>query len=136
MEVVLQRLRGIAGLIGATGVLLGAFGAHALRDGFTAAQLGLWQTAVSYLFWHILAALLALHWSASVRRPTALAAAALFLFGIVLFSGSLFALALSAPRWIGALTPIGGLALVAAWLALAYAYTREQTTLPTDRQTR
>jgi len=58
-------LRSIAALLGACGVVLGAFGAHALRDGFSATQLGLWQTAVSYLFWHVLAALLALQRDAS-----------------------------------------------------------------------
>ncbi len=117
-------LRSIAALLGTCGVVLGAFGAHALRDGFSAAQLGLWQTAVSYLFWHVLAALLALQWDASTKHVSGRVAAALFLSGIVLFSGSLLALALAAPRWVGALTPIGGLLLIAGWLALAWAFAR------------
>lgn len=119
------RLRSIAALLGACGVLLGAFGAHALRDGFTAAQLALWQTAVSYLFWHVLAALLALQLEASTQRINGRGAAVLLLAGVAVFSGSLFALALSAPRWVGAITPVGGIAMISGWLALAWAYAQD-----------
>jgi uncharacterized membrane protein YgdD (TMEM256/DUF423 family) len=115
-------LRWIAAVMGGCGVLLGAFGAHALRDGFTAAQLALWQTAVSYLFWHVLAALLALQVDAVSARLSGRAAAALMMFGVAVFSGTLFALALSAPRWVGAITPVGGVAMIAGWLALAWVY--------------
>lgn len=115
-------LRWIAAVMGGGGVLLGAFGAHALRDGFTAAQLALWQTAVSYLFWHVLAALLALQADAVSARVSGRAAAAMMMFGAALFSGTLFALALSAPRWVGAITPVGGIAMIAGWLALAWVY--------------
>lgn len=127
-----HRLRSIAALIGACGVLLGAFGAHALRDGFTAAQLALWQTAVSYLFWHVLGALFALQLDADGERASGRGAAVLLLGGVLIFSASLFALALSAPRWVGAVTPVGGLAMSIGWLALAWAYTQTQMTAATD----
>ena len=135
MERTVSTLRGVAALVGAVGVLAGAFGAHALRDGFTAQQMALWQTAVGYLFWHVLAALLALGGHAASRYAQAVAAAMLFVVGILLFSGSLFALALSAPRWVGAVTPFGGLALVAGWVTLAFAYLQGRT-LRSDRETR
>ena len=128
----LHSLRSIAALIGASGVLLGAFGAHALRDGFTAAQLALWQTAVSYLFWHALAALLALQLDANGEGVSGRASAFLLLSGAVVFSGSLFALALSAPRWVGAVTPVGGIAMIAGWLALAWAYAQTATSAKPD----
>jgi uncharacterized membrane protein YgdD (TMEM256/DUF423 family) len=132
MERMLRTLRWLAALLGASAVLLGAFGAHALRDGFTAAQSALWQTAVSYLIWHVLAALIALHWAAQQQRGQAIAAALTFLCGVVVFSGTLFALALSAPRWIGAVTPIGGLMLIGGWLMLAFAYTKPDPMVPPD----
>jgi uncharacterized membrane protein YgdD (TMEM256/DUF423 family) len=125
-------LRWIAASMGAVGVLLGAFGAHALRDGFTAAQLALWQTGVSYLFWHVLAALLALQVDAISTRVSGRAAAALLLSGAGVFSGTLFALALSAPRWIGAITPVGGIAMIAGWLALAWVYAQTDAATPAD----
>lgn len=132
MSLGVTALRSIAALLGACGVLLGAFGAHALRDGFSATQLGLWQTAVSYLFWHVLAALLALQRDANTQHASGRVAAALFLSGSALFSGSLLALALSAPRWFGALTPIGGLLLIAGWLALAWAFARSNRSARSD----
>jgi len=118
------RLRQAAALIGAVGVIAGAFGAHALRDSLEPAQLAIWQTAVSYLFWHVLAALFAVRAARAVDDGPARAAASLFLLGIVIFSGSLFALALPVPRLIGMLTPVGGVCLIAAWLVLAWSETR------------
>jgi uncharacterized membrane protein YgdD (TMEM256/DUF423 family) len=108
----------LAAMLGAVGVGLGAFGAHALRASLEPAQLAIWQTGTSYLFWHVLAALLAA--SLSPGAP-ARAAASAFLLGTVSFSGTLFALALSAPRWFGAVTPVGGVLLILGWLLLAWA---------------
>jgi uncharacterized membrane protein YgdD (TMEM256/DUF423 family) len=107
-------------LAGALGVLLGAFGAHALRGQLDAAALVTWQTAVRFQFWHALA-LLASAWlvDREPSRSTKFAAAA-FVFGIVVFCGSLYALALGAPRVLGLLTPLGGIAFRAGWLALAW----------------
>ena len=91
--------------LGFLGVALGAFGAHALKGRVDAE---LWRTAVSYQMWHALALL--------VATPRA---GLCFLAGTVIFSGTVYALALGAPRWLGAVTPLGGLLLLAGWLALA-----------------
>ncbi|HVV97227.1 MAG TPA: DUF423 domain-containing protein [Rhodanobacteraceae bacterium] len=109
----------IAALLGAAAVLLGAFGAHALRGSLDEHALAIWQTAVSYQFWHVLAAiavaLLARDGASTSLRVAAIA----FVAGIVLFSGSLYALALGAPRAVGVVTPLGGVAFVVGWIALA-----------------
>jgi len=110
----------LGAVLGACGVALGAFGAHALRARLAADQLALWNTATQYLFWHALGVLVVglacaqLPESAWLRTAGALLAA-----GILLFSGSLYLIALGAPRVLGAVTPIGGLAFLAGWAALA-----------------
>lgn len=116
----------LAAVGGALGVAFGAFGAHALRDRLDPAQLAIWQTGVSYLFWHVLAALFAARFADSGGGRPAVLAAVLFLAGTLVFSGTLFALALGSPRWFGAITPLGGLALIAGWLALAVAAWRQK----------
>ena len=100
----------------------GAFGAHALRARLAPDALAIWQTAVQYHFWHGLgllgAGILLLH------RPKSAAlaiAVALFVAGIVLFSGSLYALALTGTKAFGAVTPFGGVAFLGAWAALGWA---------------
>jgi len=108
-----------AALAGAAAVVLGAFGAHALRSSLDAQSLGTWHTAVDYQFWHALA-LLATGVLARTRASIALRVAAVaFAVGIVLFCGSLYLLALGAPRGFGAITPLGGVAFIVGWLALA-----------------
>lgn len=109
-----------AGVIGAAAVAFGAFGAHALRGMLDERALTTWHTAVEYQFWHALALLATavLARTATRRRWLGIAAAA-FVAGVVLFSGSLYALALGAPRVLGAITPFGGVAFTAGWLALA-----------------
>lgn len=111
----------IGALLGGSGVMLGAFGAHALK-----AMLGehadTWDTAVAYQMFHALAIVLV----ALLERAlpdTALPAYAgwFFLAGVVLFSGSLYVLALGGPRWFGPVTPIGGIAFIAGWSCLAIA---------------
>ncbi len=112
----------LGALVAALGVALGAFGAHALKARLSAEMLAVWQTAVQYHLWHALGliaiGLLAQHLPASV--PVRLAGW-LMLAGIVLFSGSLYVLAASGPRWLGAVTPFGGACFIFAWLALALA---------------
>ncbi|HZQ72788.1 MAG TPA: DUF423 domain-containing protein [Burkholderiales bacterium] len=112
-------------LLMALAVLLGAFGAHALKAKVGAEALALWQTAVQYHAWHALgmlaAGLLALHADDTAWLRTA---AALFAAGILFFSGSLYALALGAPRGLGALAPVGGLAFAGAWICFAAAALR------------
>jgi uncharacterized membrane protein YgdD (TMEM256/DUF423 family) len=100
---------------GASAVLLGAFGAHALRGILDAQGSELWHTAVNYHMWHALALAMAV---ALGRGRSGRVAASAFVLGIVLFSGSLYALALGAPRWTGTITPFGGLAFLAGWGAL------------------
>jgi uncharacterized membrane protein YgdD (TMEM256/DUF423 family) len=98
----------------------GAFGAHALKAHLAPEQLQVWETAVRYHFFHGLG-LLAVGLALQHRDGAALRAAAwLLAAGIVLFCGSLYALALGAPRILGMLTPLGGLAWLAAWLAFAW----------------
>lgn len=107
------------------GVVLGAFGAHALKARLGAEQLTVWNTGVQYHLWHALAVVL-VGLSAAVLAdgPWLRASGMLLLAGIALFSGSLYALALGAPKWLGAVTPLGGLAFVLGWLSLAIAAVR------------
>ena len=102
-------------------MVLGAFGAHALKERLGADALQLWHTAVQYHFWHVLA-LLAV--ALAGTGPWFRAAGWLMIAGILLFSGSLYALALGAPRAVGMVTPLGGLALILGWLAFAVAAIR------------
>ena len=111
---------GVGALLGAAAVVLGAFGAHALKSRLPAEMLVLWQTAVQYHFWHVMALLAVGLTAFHVPESNWLnAAAVLFVTGILIFSGSLYLLSLGAPRVLGIATPIGGLALVLGWLALA-----------------
>jgi len=118
----MDRLFVVAGAVsGAVAVAAGAFGAHALKERLPADLLAVFQTGAQYQMYHALA-LLAAGWVAA-RSPGGAASAAgiLFLVGTVLFSGSLYALALSGVRALGAITPLGGVAFIAGWLALAWA---------------
>ena len=112
----------LAALLGAAGALLGAFGAHGLRERLDAQALGVWETAVRYQLLHAVALLaIALSPHAAALRS----AGWLFVAGIVLFSGSLYALALGGPRLLGPVTPLGGIALIAGWALIArFALTR------------
>ena len=101
------------------GVLLGAFGAHGLRARLSPEMLAVFETGVRYHLIHGLA-VLAVAWAAS-RWTSALINAAgwLFVAGILIFSGSLYVLSISGVRWLGAVTPIGGLCFTIGWLVLA-----------------
>jgi uncharacterized membrane protein YgdD (TMEM256/DUF423 family) len=120
----------VAALYGASGVALGAFGAHGLRSQLSAAALDTWQTAVSYHLIHALALLTVGLWlriAAAVGHGDhgALTVAGwAFTLGVVLFSGSLYALALGGPRLLGPITPVGGVAFIVGWLALLWAAVR------------
>jgi uncharacterized membrane protein YgdD (TMEM256/DUF423 family) len=102
-------------------VAAGAFGAHALRARITPELLAVFETGARYQMYHALG-LFVVAWATSrwPGRPARMAGL-LFVSGIVLFSGSLYLLALSGIRWLGAITPLGGLALLGGWLALAAA---------------
>lgn len=100
--------------MGFLGVALGAFGAHGLKDHLAAqpGALDWWEKATFYHLVHTVAALAALTWT---RRALPVG---LFLAGILVFSGSLYTMALTGQRWLGAITPLGGLALLAGWISL------------------
>lgn len=117
----------LGSFFGLTGVSLGAFGAHALDARLEALDTkAVWETAVDYQMWHALA-LLVLAWSPKASRRLSIAGAC-FGVGTLLFSGSLYWLALEGPRWLGPVTPIGGLLFIVGWLLLiATAFEREST---------
>ncbi len=111
---------GLGAVFAFLGVALGAFGAHALRGSLSAADLATFETGVRYQVYHALA-LLATAWAAT-RWPGGPVHAAgwLFVAGILLFSGSLYVLVLAGQRWMGAVTPFGGLCFLVAWALLAW----------------
>lgn len=114
-----------AALFGGLGVALGAFGAHALRERLPTDLLVIFETGVRYQVYHALAlfgvVLAIARWPQS---SLPVAAGWLFVIGVVIFSGSLYILALSGARWWGAITPIGGVAFLAGWLSLLIAAVR------------
>ena len=106
-------------ILAGLGVVLGAFGAHALRPRVTPELLAIFETGVRYHMYHALG-LLAVGWAAARwGSPWIAAAGWLFLAGIVIFSGSLYILALTGVRGWGAVTPLGGLGFILGWVALA-----------------
>ena len=113
-----------AGILGLTGVAIGAFGAHALKA--TLIERGMmqaWETGSRYHLFHAVALIGVAAWVRVAAGNTGARlmfwAARLWCVGIVLFSGSLYWLALGGPRWLGPVTPFGGVALMAGWLMLA-----------------
>lgn len=107
-------------LLAALGVALGAFGAHALHGALDATAQGWWQTAVQYQMWHALG-LLAI---GAARLPRHHLPAVLIAAGALIFCATLYGMALGAPRWLGAVTPVGGSLMIAGWLALAWRVAR------------
>jgi len=105
----------------AAAVALGAFGAHAMKARLAPESFAAYQTAVQYHFWHALGLLavgiLMTQWATAQGLAWA---AWLLIAGLIFFSGSLYLLALTGARWLGALTPIGGAAFIAAWAVLAW----------------
>lgn len=117
----------LAGINGFLAVSLGAFAAHGLRERLSPELISTFQTGVQYQMYHALALLgigiLALNFpAANLLRISAY----LMLAGIVLFSGSLYVLSLSGIRWLGAVTPIGGLCFLLAWALLIWFAARQQ----------
>ena len=112
----------ITAVSGFLAVVFGAFGAHGLKHRLSADMLAVYHTGVQYQFYHTLAlfgvALLMLQLPQSVALRWS---AALFTAGIVVFSGSLYVLAISGVRWLGAVTPLGGVAFLAGWVLLGVA---------------
>jgi len=123
----MKKLLSTAGLAGLTGVALGAFGAHALRATLSAHDsVQTWHTATLYHLVHAVAALAATFAATSPERVPAVqrllrGAAVCWLAGLAAFSGSLYGLALGGPAWLGPVTPLGGLALLAGWTLVVMA---------------
>lgn len=111
----------LAGLFGGLAVALGAFGAHALSERLSASLLNTFEIGVRYQFYHALALVAVVvalgRWP---NRGSAVWAGWLFVVGILIFSGSLYILVFSGIRWLGAITPIGGVAFIAGWALLVW----------------
>ena len=118
-----MNLFGILGAaFGFLGVALGAFGAHGLKGRLTPEDLAIFETAVRYQMYHALALILvALILPRGEAGPNSVSGWA-FTVGIVLFSGSLYLMLLTGQRWLGAVTPLGGLAFLIGWAAMAWAF--------------
>lgn len=115
----------LGSLLALAAVVIGAFGAHGLRARLSPEMLTVYQTGVQYHFYHALG--IALVGLAFFHLPDSIALHAsgwLMFAGILLFSGSLYALALSGQKWLGAVAPIGGTAFILGWLAFAWAAIR------------
>jgi len=112
-----------ASLLGATGVMAGAFGAHGLASRVSPERLEAWQTAATYQLFHSIAllalALSILYASNLTKTSTALWVCRSWLVGVIIFSGSLYGLVLSGINWLGAITPIGGTLLIVGWALLS-----------------
>lgn len=115
----------VGALFGFLGVVLGAFGAHALRARLSPEMLTIWKTANEYHFYHAIALVLVGLLARATKLQGLNLVAACFVAGIVVFSGSLYLLALTEARWLGAITPIGGLLFVLGWGWLAWASFRK-----------
>jgi uncharacterized membrane protein YgdD (TMEM256/DUF423 family) len=100
-------------------IACGAFGAHALKRRLDAERLAVFETGARYHMYHALG-LIAVAWLGTRCGSAANTAGALLLAGILLFSGSLYALALSGVRWLGAITPLGGLCFLLGWADFAW----------------
>ena len=114
-----------AGLLGATGVAFGALGAHAM-SGFLAdrGMTSAWETGARYQLFHAVALIGVAAWLRTAQGPTQRRlswAATCWSVGTVLFSGSLYILAVGGPRWVGPVTPLGGITLMVGWLCVVAA---------------
>ena len=117
----------IAGTLGLSAVLLGAFGAHGLRDKIAPPMLEIYRTGVLYHLVHALAVFAVALAADRLRRPRLVAS--LFTAGIAIFSGTLYLLAITGVMKLGAVTPIGGVLLMAGWVAvIAEGFARDRST--------
>jgi uncharacterized membrane protein YgdD (TMEM256/DUF423 family) len=112
---------GIGATLGFTAVTLGAFASHVLKSRIDSEMLRVFEVGVQYHIYHSLAILLVAALAASNTSIKLTLAGWLFCFGIVVFSGSLYVLALTGVKWLGAITPLGGVAFLAGWLCLLWA---------------
>jgi uncharacterized membrane protein YgdD (TMEM256/DUF423 family) len=122
----MQKLFLVSGsILGGLGVMIGAFGAHALKSLLEASQrTETFETAVKYQFYHALALILIGLLMFRIDQKILHYAGNLMLAGTIIFSGSLYILCLSGIKWLGAITPIGGVLMIAGWLLLCIAVSR------------
>ncbi len=119
-----QLFLALASFLGALAVALGAFGAHALRRRLSRETIETFQTGVHYQMYHSLALVgVALAFQRTPSSPLLAASGWFFVLGILLFSGSLYLLTLTRLRWLGAITPLGGVAFIVGWLCLLLSVT-------------
>ena len=114
----------IGAIFAGLAVAFGAFGAHGLKGVLSADMLATFETGVRYHMYHALALIAVALAYAQWQKPLLIMAGWLFVAGIVIFSGSLYLLSLTGLRWLGAITPIGGVALIVGWVLLAVAALR------------
>ena len=110
----------LGALNGALAVILGAFGAHGLKSRVDESMLATWATASEYHFYHALALLLAGLLAKAYGVSNLVTAGWVMFTGMLVFSGSLYILVLTGQKWLGAITPLGGTALIIGWLMLAW----------------
>jgi Uncharacterized small membrane protein len=103
-------LRFLGAILAMSGIMLGAFGAHALKGTLAPPLQEVWHTAVEYQLWNAMGLIGLAGWEPVFQRPGRLIA-----LGVLIFSGSLYTLALSNLHWLGAVTPLGGLCLLGGW---------------------
>ena len=108
----------VAAILGGTGVMLGAFASHGLKSKLSESLLSAFETGVTYQFYHALALFVLALWLKQSQSVWFVASGYLWLAGVVLFSGSLYALALTGVKWFGPITPIGGVLFIAGWVSL------------------
>jgi uncharacterized membrane protein YgdD (TMEM256/DUF423 family) len=128
-----QRFLAIGAILAGCGIAAGAFGAHALKEILDAPMLQVFETATRYVMYHAFG-LCVVSWAIDRYPGQGLAKSGwFFLLGILLFSGSLYVVSLAGIRWMGAVTPIGGLAFITGWILLAWGVSREALPRATSR---
>jgi uncharacterized membrane protein YgdD (TMEM256/DUF423 family) len=121
-----HKYRLLGSILAFSAVLFGAFGAHALKQTLSAHDsIQTWETAVRYQMWHALGLILLSLICERQALPKMIGPC--FVIGTLLFSGSLYGLALDGPRWLGPITPLGGLCLIAGWALLAYSCVKNKS---------
>ena len=115
------KMIGVGAIFSGLAVALGAFGAHALKEKLSPYALDVFETGVKYQMYHALAIIAVGLLASRIDGPALRVSAYSFMIGILVFSGSLYTLAFTGTKWLGAITPMGGLAFLVGWISLALA---------------